>query len=104
MKKRRRARAVAATRLSIDPAGDWKACTATLPKGCTVLGTVTIGTDTAALVRLAESKNYVRVKDGQIGMLHQRRIETLLDAATRARTAQEMVPVAEWEQRKTQPC
>lgn len=96
-KRRRRVRAFADTRLGVDPAGDWKACTTTLPKGCTVLGTVSIGADTGALVRLASSRNYVKVTQGRIDMLNQCTIDRLLDAANRTGMAQEMVSVEEWE-------
>ena len=97
MKKLRRTRAVADTRLRVDPAGDWKSCTKTLPKACKVLGTISIGTSTGALVRLASSRNYVKVTQGRIEMLNQRRIETLLDAASRASPAQDMISIKEWE-------
>jgi hypothetical protein len=42
---------------------------ATLTKDCEVLGTVTIGKgDTGSLVRLAPSKNYMKVTDGAIAL------------------------------------
>jgi len=99
MKHRRRAVAFLETRLAVDPAGDWRACTATLPKDCDVLGTVTIGQgDTGALVRLAPSKNYVKVTDGKIAMLNQRQIQTALQlAAERRQYAPEMVSVEAWD-------
>jgi len=90
------------TRLSVDTGGDWKAHTGTLPKGCAVVGTVTLGeSDTGALVRLAGSKNYVKVNGGKIAMLNQQKISTALQMAQRPSFAPEMVSVEEWE--RSQP-
>jgi hypothetical protein len=101
MKYRPRRRAVAflETRLAVDPHGDWRTFTATLPKDCEVLGTVTIGKgDTGALVRLAPSKNYVKVTDGTIAMLNQRQINIALQIATEGRHyAPEMVSADDWQ-------
>lgn len=80
---------------SVDPEGDWKACTATVPRGCEPCGTVTSQGTTGALVRLAGSRNFVKVHAGQIVMLNQTKIEQAL-AIIRERAASgavEMVPV-----------
>jgi len=101
MKRRGKARFID-TRLSVDTGGDWKAHTGTVPKDCAVIGTVTLGaSDTGALVRLAGSKNYVKVNAGKIAMLNQRAVKTALDMAEREQYAPEMVSVEEWE--KTHP-
>jgi hypothetical protein len=43
-RKRRTARPAAVPpRVTVDPAGDWRACTDTLPRGCAVMGTVSVG-------------------------------------------------------------
>ena len=90
------------TRLRVDSSGNWKAHTDTLPKGCGVLGTVTLGeSDTGALVRLAGSRNYVKVNAGKVAMLNQRAVITALEMAERQQYAPEMVSVEEWE--RSQP-
>jgi hypothetical protein len=88
-------------RVTVDPAGDWRACTGLPPKGCTVLGTVSIGPNTGALVQLADSGNLVMVSDGVIGMLNQRQARQLLEAAERQETVQEMRPADLWRGKET---
>jgi hypothetical protein len=101
MPKNRRPRFVD-TRLTVDTGGNWKAHTDTVPKGCEVLGTVTLGaSDTGALVRLADSRNFVRVNAGKVAMLNQRQVITALQMAERENYAPEMVSVDEWE--RSQP-
>ena len=61
-----------------------------------MVGIVTFGeSDTGALVRLAGSKNYVKVNGGEIAMLNQQKIATALQMAQRPRFALEMVSVEE---------
>lgn len=88
-------------RVTVDPSGDWRACTDTLPKGCTVLGRISIGQNTGALVQLADSGNLVMVRAGVIGMLNQRQVRQLLEAAERQETAPEMLPADLWRTRET---
>ncbi len=88
-------------RVAVDPAGDWRACTDTLPKGCRVLGTISKGQDTGALVQLADSRNLVMVMAGVIGMLNQRQVRQLLEAAERQDTAPEMLPADLWRGTET---
>ena len=92
----RRPRAFAPTRLSVDRAGDWRACTASLPRACEVLGTVTIGYETGALAKLNATGCYVRVTEGKVAVLDQARVSAALAAAERNDRA-DMVTVAEWE-------
>lgn len=102
LRKRRVPRVAAVPpRVTVDPSGDWRACTDTLPKGCTVLGTVSIGAATGALVQLAESGNLVMVRAGVIGMLNQRKVRQLLEAADRQDTAPEMLPADLWRGKET---
>jgi hypothetical protein len=101
-RKRRMPRTAAVPpRVTVDPAGDWRACTGLLPRGCTVMGTVSIGRDTGALVRLADSGNLVMVRDGSISMLNQRQVRQLLEAAERQDTAPEMLPADLWRAKET---
>ncbi len=65
--------------------GDWRACIDTLPKGCTVMGTVSVGMNTGALVHLTDSGNLVMVAAGTISMLNQRQIRMLFEVAEQAR-------------------
>lgn len=96
-RKRRMPRTAAVPpRVTVDPAGDWRACTDTLPKGCTVMGTVSVGTSTGALVRLADSGNLVMVRAGSIAMLNQRQVRMLLEAAERTASETEMLPADLW--------
>lgn len=102
LRKRRVPRVAAVPpRVTVDPAGDWRACTDTLPKGCTVMGTVSVGMNTGALVRLADSGNLVMVRAGVIGMLNQRQVRQLLEAAERQETTPEMLPADLWRTRET---
>ena len=97
MRNRNRGRFID-TRLRVATGGDWKAHTGTVPKDCEVIGTVTLGArDAGALVRLASSKNYVKINAGKIAMLNQRAVMTALESAERQHYAPEMVSVEEWE-------
>lgn len=85
----------AAPALRVDPQGDWKACTATIPRACSVIGTVTSDGTTGALVKLAHTGAYVKVIAGEIQMVNQLKVEQAL-AALRDRAllqALEMVSV-----------
>jgi hypothetical protein len=95
--RRRHPAASADRRVSVDLAGNWRACTDMLPKACEVLGTVSIGVNTGALVRLADTRALVMVKTGEIAMLNQRQVQMLIEAATRCDTSPEMVSVEQWE-------
>lgn len=97
LRKRRVPRVAAVPpRVTVDPSGDWRACTDTLPKGCRLFGTVSIGQATGALVQLADSGNLVMVRAGVIGMLNQRKVRELLEAAERQDTTPEMLPADLW--------
>jgi hypothetical protein len=83
--------------MSVDLAGNWRACTDMLPKACEVMGTVSLGLNIGALVRLADTRALVMVKAGEISMLNQRQVQMLIESATRSDTSPEMVPVELWE-------
>jgi hypothetical protein len=101
-RKRRMPRTAAVPpRVTVDPSGDWRACTDTLPRGCAIMGTVSIGTSTGALVRLADSGNLVMVQAGSISMLNQRQARQLLDAAERTASETEMLPADLWRGTET---
>ncbi len=101
LRKRRVPRVAAVPpRVTVDTAGDWRACTDTLPKGCTVMGTVSVGMNTGALVRLADSGNLVMVMAGAISMLNQRQVRMLLEASERQGTDTEMLPASLWRDNK----
>jgi hypothetical protein len=88
--------------MQIDPAGDWRACTATIPKDCDVLGTVTTADGTTgALVRLTTTRALVKVTQGDIAVLNQTKARLALDALARRgqSPAVEMIATATWRQR-----
>jgi hypothetical protein len=59
--------------------GDWRKFTRLLPKGCEVIGVVTIaGDDHGALVRLASTGALVKVTGGEVTMLNQNRVRMKL--------------------------
>jgi hypothetical protein len=95
--RRQHPASIANRRASVDLAGNWRACTDKLPKACDVLGTVSLGLNTGALVRLADTRALVMVKAGEISMLNQRQVQMLIEAATRCDTRPEMVSVEDWE-------
>ncbi len=82
---------------TLDLSGDWKACTKTIPKSCKVIGTVTDGGKTGALVQLAETQAYVMVREGKVSVLNQATITRLIKAATAQDEGREMISVEEWE-------
>jgi hypothetical protein len=70
--------------LHIDMDGDWRKFTRLLPKGCEVIGVVTIaGDDHGALVRLASTGALVKVTGGEVTMLNQSRVRMKLDLLER---------------------
>lgn len=95
--RRRRFRPYIDTRLSVDLAGDWRACTDAVPRACEVLGTVTIGHETGALAKLNATGCYVRVTEGKVAVLDQARVKTALAAAADGNDRADMVTVDEWE-------
>lgn len=80
--------------MQIELAGDYRAYTATVPKECLILGVVTVGGNSGALVRLWRTGAYVRVTDGVLHMLNQARVEQRLLVMQRdIDSPVEMVPV-----------
>lgn len=65
------------------------------------MGTVSVGANTGALVRLADSGNLVAVRAGEISMLNQRQVRMLLEAAERADAAPDMLPADLWRGKET---
>lgn len=85
----------AARGFRIDPEGDWKVCTATIPKDCEILGTVTSDGTTGALVRLTRTGNYVKVMAGDVSIVNGSKVKQAF-AAIQSRALQsdlDMVPV-----------
>lgn len=71
-------------RLTVDPDGDWRLYTNTLPPGCTPLGTVTRGGgDTGALVRVDRTGLYVQVNAGVVRNLDGRKVAAALGTSGR---------------------
>ena len=67
-----------------------------------MIGTVTEGAnDTGALVQMMDTRNYLKIKDGKITMLNQKRTIAALTAADSDHQEPEMISVEEWE--KTKP-
>lgn len=65
--------------LTVDPGGNWRLYTSTLPADSDPIGTVTRdGYDTGALVRIAKTGKYVQVNAGAIRSLDGRTIASLL--------------------------
>jgi len=65
-------------RIAIDPAGNWRIYTATLPQGAVPLGIVTRASGNGALVRIEATGIYVQVNAGAIRSLPQGKIRTAL--------------------------
>lgn len=63
----------------VDPCGAWKQHTATLPKGCTILGTIASQGTTGALVQLAGTRNYCKVVNGQVSIVNSLKVRQALD-------------------------
>ena len=80
---------------TIDPKGDWKHCTPTLPKDCAILGTVTSEGNTGALVQLHGNGNFCKVRQGQVSIVNSLKVRQALNAYRERELsgALEMVPV-----------
>lgn len=71
-------------RLAVDPNGNWRLYTNTLPANSTPLGTVSReGYDTGALVRIDATGTYVQVNTGFIRSLDGRKVAAALGTAGR---------------------
>ncbi len=64
---------------AIDPKGNWKHCTAILPRDCEILGTVTSNGITGALVRLHGNGNYCKVVNGQVSIVNSLKVRQALN-------------------------
>jgi len=64
----------------VDPKGDWKRCTATLPARCTILGTITSEGSTGVLVQLHGTKNYCKVVNGRVAIVNSLKVRQALNA------------------------
>lgn len=83
----------------IDLAGDWRACTAMIPKECDVLGVITTGDGArGALARLRTTGAFVKVVNGVISVLNQTRVRMTLEvmAQKNRATIVEMVAAEDW--------
>ena len=65
---------------AVDPQGDWKRCTETLPVHCEVLGTVASDGTTGALVRLQHSGNFVKATHGTVSSVNAIKVNQELQA------------------------
>ena len=75
------------SRLTIDPLGDWRQYSSTIPPGAEALGTVTrCGSgETGALARYVDTGIYVRINDGIERRLDQRKVAAALGSGTPGR-------------------
>lgn len=83
---------------TVDPKGDWKHCTATLPKDCAIFGTVTSNGSTGALVKLHGNGNFCKVVNGQVSIVNSLKVRQALNAYHEREISGEleMVPVEEF--------
>lgn len=83
---------------TIDLRGDWKSCTATIPKDCGIIGTVTSQGVTGALARLNRTGNYVKIVAGEVCIVNAIKVQQALAALRDREThnALEMIPVKEF--------
>lgn len=65
-------------RLTVDPGGNWRLYTNSMPAGCTALGTVTRGGETGALV-ITEAGIYSMLNERVYSTLDQRKVNAALD-------------------------
>jgi hypothetical protein len=79
-------------RLHIDPAGDWKQHTDALPAGCLTLGTVTLGSETGALIFNEHTQVYALLNDRGRLTLNPRKVQAALRNACPESTADFHVP------------
>ncbi|NMG56516.1 hypothetical protein [Aromatoleum aromaticum] len=71
-------------RLTVNPDGNWRIYTNTLPAGCTPLGTVTRDEgDTGALARIDRTGAYVQVNAGVLRDLDGRKVAAAMGTAGR---------------------
>ncbi len=65
---------------TVDPKGNWKHCTAILPRDCAILGTVSSNGSTGALVKLHGNGNYCKVVNGQVSVVNSIKVRQALNA------------------------
>lgn len=65
-------------RLTVDPNGSWRLYTNTLPPNSIPLGTVTIGMETGALIRMKATGSYMQVNAGAMRGLDGRKVSAAL--------------------------
>ena len=82
---------------AVDPQGDWKRCTETLPVHCEVLGTVASDGTTGELVRLQHGGDFVKVTHGTVSSVNAIKVNQELQAYRErdSRVPLEMQPVEE---------
>jgi hypothetical protein len=83
---------------TVDSKGDWERCTATLPKACVILGTVTSEGSTGALVRMHGNGNLVKVVNGRVSIVNALKVRQALNAyhEREIEGPPEMVPIDEF--------
>lgn len=68
-------------RITIDPSGAWRLYATTIPAGADVLGTVTQGAETGALIRCRGTGLYAQLNAGAVRSLDQRKVSAAMGAA-----------------------
>ena len=70
-------------RITVDTNGNWRLYAPVLPDGATPLGTVTVGAETGALVRIERTGAYVIANAGAIRNLDGRKVSAALGTSGR---------------------
>lgn len=68
-------------RLTVNADGNWRLYATTIPAGADVLGTVTQGAETGALIRCRGSGLYAQINAGAVRSLDQRKVSAAMGAA-----------------------
>lgn len=68
-------------RITIDPSGAWRLYATTIPSGAEVLGTVTQGPETGALIHYRSTGLYAQLNAGAVRSLDQRKVSAAMGAA-----------------------
>jgi len=72
--------------MEIDPTGNWRLYAPVLPDGATPLGTVTVGSETGALVRIDRTGAYCMLVGGALRRIDGRSVAAALGHACRKPT------------------
>lgn len=69
-------------RLTVNADGNWRLYATTIPAGADVLGTVTQGAETGALIRCRGTGLYAQLNAGAVRSLDQRKVSAAMGAAS----------------------